>query len=509
MVFMPLTAAAYVRMSTDQQDLSIGTQLDAIEAYAQAHELEVTKIYEDAGRSGLAISKREGMKQMLRDVMDEPRPFDVILVYDVSRWGRFQDVDAAAYYEYTCKLHGARVVYVQEQFGSDDDPMTALMKAMQRTMAAKYSRDLGVKTRAGQDRAVRLGFQMGVLPCIGLSRIAIDREGNRRPLARGQHKAMQSEHIVWVPGPREEVELVNRIFRIYADTDATIVGLTRQLCDEGLTTSIGRPFTEYTVDRLLRTEAFVGNFVWGKDRYPKEEKRRKSPISRADNVIEPIVPADLWHRAQKKLWERRKITWDKEDLLQRLREMIAEKPGLCPMDLEAMGYPKTALAVAFGSVARALGLAGRDRALVRTQHHKRRTDAMRVGKCMTQDVRSLLESNGIACRIYPKSRLLILNAGPTIRLQLVWPRINRGVLKWKLYKARPPVADWILLAQMDDAECAIRFVLLSAAEFRSANPWLTVETPRLLNSLTHTEGLLREIRERLGLRQPATGLRSP
>jgi hypothetical protein len=29
--------------------------------------------------------------------------FDVILVYDVSRWGRFQDADESAYYEYLCK----------------------------------------------------------------------------------------------------------------------------------------------------------------------------------------------------------------------------------------------------------------------------------------------------------------------------------------------------------------------------------------------------------------------
>ena len=71
---MQVIAAAYVRMSTDQQDLSIGTQLDAIEAYAEANGLQVARVYKDAGRSGLEISKRDGMKQMLRDVMDVPPP---------------------------------------------------------------------------------------------------------------------------------------------------------------------------------------------------------------------------------------------------------------------------------------------------------------------------------------------------------------------------------------------------------------------------------------------------
>lgn len=82
---MTSRAAAYVRMSSDRQELSIGTQLAAIQAYAEAQELELVRIYEDAAKSGLNIANREGMKSLLRDVLDTPRPFDVVLVYDVSR----------------------------------------------------------------------------------------------------------------------------------------------------------------------------------------------------------------------------------------------------------------------------------------------------------------------------------------------------------------------------------------------------------------------------------------
>lgn len=105
-------AVAYVRMSTDQQELSIGTQLETISRYAEGNQMRLVRVYEDAAKSGLQIGNRSAMKQLLRDVMDEPRDFDVVLVNDVSRWGRFQDSDAAAYYEYTCRLHGAEVIYV-------------------------------------------------------------------------------------------------------------------------------------------------------------------------------------------------------------------------------------------------------------------------------------------------------------------------------------------------------------------------------------------------------------
>jgi len=38
----------------------------------------------------------------------------VILVYDVSRWCRFQDVDESAYYECICKRAGINFAYCAE-----------------------------------------------------------------------------------------------------------------------------------------------------------------------------------------------------------------------------------------------------------------------------------------------------------------------------------------------------------------------------------------------------------
>src|SRR6185295_18827128 len=110
--------------------------------------------------SGLQLLNRPRLRQLLRDVADEP-PFTQILVYDVSRWGRFQDIDAAAYYEYHCRLHGVQVVYVSESFANDNAPTTVLLKSMRRVMAAEYSRDIAFKARAGQQRVVTMGFHMG------------------------------------------------------------------------------------------------------------------------------------------------------------------------------------------------------------------------------------------------------------------------------------------------------------------------------------------------------------
>ena len=93
-------AAQYVRMSTDHQNYSPVNQTEANETYAKRRGIEIVVTYYDPGISGLHIKGREALKQLIDDVQSKNRLFDVVLVYDISRWGRFQDIDESAYYEY-------------------------------------------------------------------------------------------------------------------------------------------------------------------------------------------------------------------------------------------------------------------------------------------------------------------------------------------------------------------------------------------------------------------------
>jgi DNA invertase Pin-like site-specific DNA recombinase len=96
-----IPAAQYLRMSTEHQQYSLANQADAIAAYAQTEGFRIIKTYEDAGKSGVALAHRRGLKQLLEDVL-KGAEYRAILVYDVSRWGRFQDSDEAAHYEFVC-----------------------------------------------------------------------------------------------------------------------------------------------------------------------------------------------------------------------------------------------------------------------------------------------------------------------------------------------------------------------------------------------------------------------
>src|SRR5438477_12745725 len=86
-------AAAYVRMSTEHQQYSTSNQMDVIREYAKKRGMEIVKEYSDEGKSGLNIQGRDALGQMIKDVQEGQEEFSCILVYDVSRWGRFQDAN--------------------------------------------------------------------------------------------------------------------------------------------------------------------------------------------------------------------------------------------------------------------------------------------------------------------------------------------------------------------------------------------------------------------------------
>ena len=115
----PLRAVAYVRMSTDRQIYSTENQLDAITAYAALNNIAIVKTYKDERRSGLLLKGRRGLQSLISDVLLGHADFDMILVYDASRWGRFQDTDESAHYEFICREAGVRVEYCAEEFKND------------------------------------------------------------------------------------------------------------------------------------------------------------------------------------------------------------------------------------------------------------------------------------------------------------------------------------------------------------------------------------------------------
>ena len=85
-------AAQYVRMSTEHQQYSTHNQADKIQEYAHRRGIEIVRTYADEGKSGLSIGGRASLQKLIADVESGNTDFNMILVYDVSRWGRFAEL---------------------------------------------------------------------------------------------------------------------------------------------------------------------------------------------------------------------------------------------------------------------------------------------------------------------------------------------------------------------------------------------------------------------------------
>jgi DNA invertase Pin-like site-specific DNA recombinase len=242
-----ILAAAYVRMSTEHQQFSTSNQMDVIKEYAQRRGITIVKVYSDDGKSGLNIQGRDSLAQMLKDVLDGQINFSAILVYDVSRWGRFQDADEGGHYEYLCRRAGVAVYYCAEQFENDGSPASTIVKVVKRTMAGEYSRELSEKVFHGACNLIRHGYKQGGTAGFGLRRMLIDQAGQQKTLLKmGEHKSIQTDRVILVPGPDEEVRTVRWMYQVFVEEGKNESEIAVLLNGQGILTDFGRAWTRGT-----------------------------------------------------------------------------------------------------------------------------------------------------------------------------------------------------------------------------------------------------------------------
>ena len=336
-------AAQYLRMSTEHQQYSFANQSDAIARYATEHGFQIVRTYSDGAKSGVRITNRPGLRAVLKDVVDGKFQFSAILVYDVSRWGRFQDVDEAAHYEYICKSSGVPVHYCAEIFPNDNSMSGLIVKAVKRTMAGEYSRELSVKVKAGLMRLTKMGYKAGAYPPYGMRRMLLDVLGKpKQLLVDGERKSIATERVILVPGPKKEVLVVQRIFREYADERRSLTQIAERLNKEGISFVQGGKWCAGTITHALERPQYMGTHVWGRTTAYLSGPTKKVPREQwavCPNAFRPIVSPELFERARKRL-ANVSYRLSNEQLLERLKSVTAEngkltcriiqKSRLCP-----------------------------------------------------------------------------------------------------------------------------------------------------------------------------------
>jgi DNA invertase Pin-like site-specific DNA recombinase len=423
-------------MSTGHQQYSTENQADAIRQYADRHGFEIVRTFADDGRSGLQLKGRDALQQLIADVESGAADFGTILVYDVSRWGRFQDADESAHYEYLCRRAGLQVRYCAEPFENDGSPISTIVKSVKRMMAGEYSRELSAKVFAGQCRLIEHGYRQGGAAGYGLRRRLIDQAGSSKgELVRGEHKSIQTDRVVLVPGPAEEVATVGWIYRSCVEGRLSEREIADALNDRGTLTDLGRPWTRGTVHQVLINPKYVGDNVWNRVSFELKKARvrnRPELWVRAQDAFDAIVERDLFEAAAAIIAERSHRLTD-EDMLGTLRSLFETHGRLSGLIIdETEGPSSSAYRHRFGSLLRAYRIVGymprRDYRYIEINRSLRQLHPEMMEAIVTD-----LEAVGATVHRDPETDLLEING--EFSLSVVIARCKQtpaGALRWRL-----------------------------------------------------------------------------
>lgn len=296
-----MNVAIYTRRSTNEelQHDSLRVQEAVLRGYAERHRFSVVRVYSDSA-SGVTTNKRDAFKQLVADIIDGA-DFELILVRDISRFGRFQDADEGGYWETLFRLHGVSVLYCEEPFEHETAPsMKALTKSLKRVMAAEYSRERSRVVTYSQARVVRLGMMHGGPPPYAMRRILVSSDGEFiADLKKGDWKALSNHRVKLVPAGQAEVSVVRRIFSDYA------AGLTLKQIASSLnkrkvpSPQLGKRWYENIVAYILDNVRYNGA-----SHYRPTSKRFTGAAASSQEAVltkdayPKIIDDDLWAKVQ-------------------------------------------------------------------------------------------------------------------------------------------------------------------------------------------------------------------
>jgi DNA invertase Pin-like site-specific DNA recombinase len=471
-------AAQYVRMSTDYQRYSIENQAAVIAAYAQLHKLSIVRTYRDEGESGLTIKNRMGLTELIDDVRSGRADFGHVLVFDVSRWGRFQDVDESAYYEFMCKQAGIKVVYCAEEFDNDGSLISHIVKNIKRVMAAEFSRELSAKVHAGESRLARLGFKMGGPVGYGLQRLVVDDKSQPKGfLKAGERKFLITDRVIVRPGTADQIAVIKWIFEEFLQGKSQRA-IVRELNLRGELTNRGRPWSGSVTRALLRNEAYIGNLVWNRVSQKLGGKTTNNPRAlwiRSEGCVEPIIDRNVFQRA-KKILEEHNVRISEEEMLARLHKVLLKKGSLSgPIIDMAPGLPcSLTYRRRFGTFRNLYRLIGYNN----TKYWEDRQAYQRWANLNLRHaalLREAFEKAGRRASFDPSIACLRVNDAASIGFGVaIWRKHEGRPERWTLRRRARSPAGWIVAIRLgNNNESILDYILLPSPSLTGNYLWIS------------------------------------
>ena len=149
------SAALYCRSSKDRKDVSIHDQRRELLQLAETRGIHVVAEFSDAVESGKDWD-RPGFQQLIREIRNPKRGWDIVLVKDTARIARRRHF-SMIFEEQECAANGVEIVYANVP---DGDPATIMiLRTLLQAMDEWHSLTSREKGLAGMAENVRRGYR--------------------------------------------------------------------------------------------------------------------------------------------------------------------------------------------------------------------------------------------------------------------------------------------------------------------------------------------------------------
>lgn len=275
----------YARYSTDRQsESSIADQLRRCRDYAAARGWAVARECTDEGISGAALGNRPGLLAVLAEL----RRGDVLLVTDLSRLSRSQDL---APLTERLRFRGVRVIGVLDGYDSDS-PHARMQAGLSGIMSDELRASIRARTHSALELRALQGLSTGG-KCYGFTRAG-------EPID-------------------DELEVVREVFARYAGGDS-LKGIACDLNRRGVSAA-GRDWARTrrrtdgrwlisALHAMLRNERYAGRVIWNRSQWVKDPDtgrriRRERPANEwVVREVPRVVDTVTWERVQLRARER-------------------------------------------------------------------------------------------------------------------------------------------------------------------------------------------------------------
>lgn len=299
---MPLTSIKlrvtdYARVSTDhlEQKKSLQNQVEHFEQYIKENpNWTYVKGYVDEGITGTSDVKRDNFMKMIEDARNAK--FDLIVTKEISRFSR-NTLDSI---KYTRELlsYGVAVLFINDNINTAL-PDSELRLTIMASMAQDEIRRLSERVKFGMNRAIERGEILG------------------NDLLYGYKKDKDTGVLSII---ETQAKVVRRIYELYAVEELSLSKIAKTLNNEGLKTCQNKKWCISTISRMIENPKYKGYYCAKKSEIVDYMTKRIKYFEKDDWVIyedktriPPIVPEDLWERANTRLTSRKKAFSERKE----------------------------------------------------------------------------------------------------------------------------------------------------------------------------------------------------